>query len=126
VANPSIGKNIWLIPDCYLPQNSDPGAPYVSHESICVLNAGDVDARLSLTFFFEDAEPALAEAACPARRTRHIRLDELDTDRGKLPRGMPYAALVRSGVPVTVQYSRLDASHPSVTLMTTMAYPVPE
>ncbi len=119
-----LGKCTWLIPDCYLPEHSDPDAPYVSHESVCVLNAGDADAHLELTFYFEDAEPSRAQAECPARRTRHIRLDALETDAGPLRRSVPYAALVRSDVPVVVQYSRLDASHPSVTLMTSIAYPI--
>lgn len=118
------GKTTWLIPDCYWPENSDPTAPYVSHEAICVLNAGDADAALSLTFYFEDREPLTATAACPARRTHHIRLDRLDTSEGPIPCGVPYAALVASDVPVVVQYSRCDASHPSVTLMTSVAYPV--
>ncbi len=124
MANKPVGNHTWMIPDCYWPEQTDPGSPYPSHESICVLNVGDIDAQLALTFFFEDREPVCAKAVCAARRTHHIRLDRLATDGGSLPRGVPYAALVRSQIPVVVQYSRCDASHPAVTLMTSVAHPL--
>ena len=120
----ALGKLEWLVPDCYWPEQTDPTAPYPSHESICVLNTGDSDASLSLMFYFEDREPVSARAQCAARRTHHIRLDRLETDGGALPQGVPYAALLSSDVPVVVQYSRCDASHPAVTLMTSVAYPI--
>lgn len=122
----SPGHAQWWIPDCYWPEDSAPGA-YPSHESICVINTGRRDASLRLTFFFEDRPPCEAGASCPAERTRHIRLDTLLGASGEplLPRGKPYAARLNSDVPVIVQYSRCDSSHPSVTLMTTMAFPAP-
>ncbi len=118
-----MGEKTWLIPDCYWPEVSAEGA-YPSHESICVLNTCATDAMLTLTFFFEDREPLTGVSAmCGARRTHHVRLDKIrDAAGNTLPRGVPYAALLTSDVPVTVQYSRCDSSHPSVTLMTTMAY----
>lgn len=114
----------WYIPDCYWPEESAPGA-YPSHEAICVLNTGEKDARLTITFYFQDREPVTAQSFCGARRTHHVRLDKLADAAGNalLPRGVPYAAVLESDAPVIAQYSRCDSSHPSVTLMTTMAYP---
>ena len=120
-----VGSMAWYIPDCYWPEHTSPGA-YVSHEAICVLNAGNLDARLRITLYFEDREPMEGFAAqCGARRTNHVRLDQLRNEAGQsVPCGVPYAAMVESDVPVIVQYSRCDTTQAPLTLMTTVAYPL--
>lgn len=113
------GKKEWLIPDMYWPEVTSPGH-YVSHEAICLLNAGDTDADITVTFYFEDAEPIeVSGLRCAARRTNHLRMDKL----AAVPKGVPYAALVRSSVPVVVQYSRLDTTQAENGLITTIAFP---
>ena len=68
------GKKTWLIPDTYLNSISKNKNP--SHESICVLNTSDVDAKIKLTLFFEDKEKRDDfESFCGAGKTHHIRLD---------------------------------------------------
>jgi hypothetical protein len=110
------GKKRWFVPDGYIPGESSHGR--VSHESACLLNAGDGDAHVRFTFFFEDADPlGPVELVLGARRTKHIRLDELD-----LPRDVPYAYTVESDVPVVLQHSRLDTSAGAYTLFTSIAY----
>jgi len=117
-----LGRNEWFIPDCYWPADTTPGA-YVSHESICVLNTGDTDARLDITLYFEDREPLEGFVSqCAARRTHHVRLDKLTrADGAAVPQGVPYAAKVVSDQPVYVQYSRCDTTQSALTLMTTAA-----
>lgn len=119
-----IGKQEWLIPDMYYPEITA-SKHYVSHESICVLNTGDTDAEIGITLYFEDCEPvALRPAKCAARRTHHIRMDrQADADGNPVPKGVPYAAYVRSSVPIVVQYSRADTTDGPASFMTTMAYP---
>ena len=121
----TLGRRFWMIPDCYWPEVTGEGR-YASHESICVLNAGDSDARLTLTLYFEDREPMEGFVAdCAARRTHHVRMDKLVSGSGEpVPKGVPYAALVESSVPVAVQYSRIDTTQPNETLATTLAYPI--
>ena len=121
------GALTWYIPDCYWPAQSTPGE-YVSHESICVLNTGDQDAHLHITLYFEDRAPQSGFITnCAAQRTHHVRMDHISDLQGQsIPRGVPYAALVMSDVPVIVQYSRCDVTQPALTLMTTVAYPVME
>ena len=118
------GTHVWLIPDGYLPAGEAGGQP--SHEAICVLNTGTADATLRLTFYFEDRPPLHdVTVVVPAERTRHIRTDRPEDLGGQaLPRGVPYAIRVVSDQPVTVQYSRLDASASTLALMTTIAHPV--
>jgi hypothetical protein len=115
------GKRRWYVPDAYLPAESSRGAP--SHESACLLNAGERDARVRFTFFFEDREPVgPVELTLAARRTLHVRHDDAGSLGGvELPRGVPYAYTVESDVPVVLQHSRLDTSA-GYTLFTTIAY----
>lgn len=119
------GETTWIIPDMYWPAITSPGA-YVSHESICVLNPSDVDCDIHIDLYFEDREPMLGlESVCCAARTRHVRMDMLVDQSGvHVPRGVPYAAVVRCSVPVVVQYTRVDTTQSENALMTTMAYPV--
>lgn len=113
------GHTEWFIPDCYYPEGGT-DAPYVSHESICVLNVGDTDAQLAFTLYFEDRAPTTGfYAVCGARRTHHVRLDRQKTAEGvAIPRGVPYAVRMTSTVPVYVQYSRCDTTQPSMAFMT--------
>jgi hypothetical protein len=117
-----IGNKTWFIADGFLPDKSS--GLYPSHESICVLNIGNQDAKIKITCYFEDREPIEnLTAVCKAKRTNHIRLDKIkDANGNLLPRGLPYAIQVDSNNPVIVQHTRLDTSQPELALMTTMAY----
>ncbi len=118
---PGHGKRRWFVPDAYLPAESTPAG--ASHESACLLNAGDREARVRFTFFFEDRDPiGPVELVLGARRTWHVRLDEPAQVGGvELPRGVPYAYTVESDARIVVQHSRLDTSR-GYTLLTTIAY----
>lgn len=115
----------WFIPDMYLPAASAE-VPYVSHEAVCVLNASAQDATLTLDLYFEDRDPLTGfTACCAAKRTNHIRMDTLTNKDGlAAPRGVPYAAILRSDLPVVVQYTRVDTTPMQFSLMTTMAFPI--
>lgn len=118
------GKTTWLIPDTFL--HSVSLNDQISHEAICVINTSDVDAEIKLTLFFEDRDVITDfSSRCGARRTHHIRMDKLRSEKGEaIPRDTPYAVLVESNTPIVVQYSRLDTSAAEMALMTTIAYPV--
>jgi len=118
-----IGKNIWAIPEGYITAWSNGPAPeFTSHEAACILNTGDADAHIELTIFFADREPAgpyLIEVK--ARRTKHIRFNEL-TEPEKIPLGTSYSSLFVSDVPVISQHTRLDSRQSENALITTIAY----
>ena len=117
----SEGARVWLVPDGFIPEESS--GSQESHEAICVLNTSAEEARLSISFYFEDREPIRdVEVVVPAERTRHIRTDGLEV--AEVPRGVPYAVRVESSIPVTVQHSRMDTTQAALSLMTAMAYPV--
>lgn len=123
MASVAEGARVWLVPDAYIPPTSS--GRLTSHEAICVLNVGEREARLSVSFYFADRDPIKdVRVSVPAERTRHIRTDAPDElDGAVLPKGVPYAIRVESDVPVTVQYSRLDTTQEALALMTSIAYP---
>lgn len=115
----------WVIPDGFLPVASQ--GDQVSHESVCVLNLGEVSAHITLTLYYEDIPPQKGfRAECLGQRCHHIRLDRIRDGAGHaIARGVPYALLVESDVPLIVQHTRLDSSQTALALMTTMAQPLP-
>jgi len=120
----TLGKKRWIIPDGFLPVKSN--GDFVSHEAICVLNIGERDANVKISIYFEDREPMEDFVAiCAAKRTNHIRLDQIQDQWGeRIPIGVPYAIKIDSDEPIIVQHSRMDTSQAEMTLMTTMAYPL--
>jgi hypothetical protein len=117
----SEGAKVWLVPDGFIPEEST--GVQESHEAICVLNTSAEQARLSISFYFEDRDPVKdVGVIVPPERTRHIRTDKMEGV--EIPRGVPYAVRVESSVPVTVQCSRMDTTQPALSLMTAMAHPV--
>ncbi|WP_313085211.1 sensory rhodopsin transducer [Pseudomonas sp.] len=119
-----IGKRHWVIAEGYLPAlGPRPDEPALrSHEAACILNTGPVPAAIELTLYFTDRDPlGPYRIEVPARRSLHLRFDDLD-DPAPLPRETDYASVFVSSVPVVVQHTRLDARHADLALMTTLAY----
>jgi hypothetical protein len=93
-----------------------------SHETVCLLNAGDVDAEVTITIYFKDREPAGPyRFTVPARRTRHVRFNDL-TDPEPVPRETDYSSVIESSVPLVAQHTRLDSRQAENALMTSIAY----
>src|SRR5688572_30245860 len=118
-----IGRHRWAIAEGYIPEGSHGPAPdMTSHETICVLNASDRDAHVSITVFYTERDPVGPyRLTVPARRTKHIRLNEL-TDPERIPRGTDFASVIESDVPIVVQHTRLDSRQAENALMTTIAF----
>lgn len=122
----AFGRKLWAIPEGYIPGESvDPNnRELVSHEAACLLNASDEDAKIEIMVFFEDREPAGPfRVLVPARRTKHLRFNDL-RDPETIPRKTAYASLITSSVPIIVQHTRLDSRNPSIALLSTMAFPL--
>ncbi len=120
-----IGARTWVIADGYIPPGSTGPAPEMtSHDSFCVLNAGARTARLEVTVYFTDREPAGPyRIDVEPRRARHTRMNDL-TDPEPIPAGTDYCFVLDSDEPVVVQHTRLDSRQAANALMTTVAYPV--
>jgi hypothetical protein len=118
----AIGKRRWAIPEGYIPSQSvSQDRPLVSHDTACILNANDVDANVALTVFFANREPVVYKVKVPARRTLHLRFNDLK-DPAPVPLDTDYASLFESDVPIVVQYTRLDSRRAEISLLSTIAY----
>lgn len=120
----SIGRRAWAIAEGYIPEGSNgPQPAMLSHETVCLLNAGDEEANVEITIYFSDREPVGPyKVTVPARRTRHVRFNDL-TDPAEVPRATDYASVVVSDRPVVAQHTRLDSRQAENALVTTIAYP---
>ena len=118
------GATRWVIAEGYIPSESTGPSPQMtSHETACLLNAGNDDAHVSITLYFADREPlGPYEVTVPARRTLHQRFNDLGSPE-TVPRDTDYASVIESDVPIVVQHTRLDSRQAELGLITTMAYP---
>lgn len=114
-----IGKRRWAIAEGYIPAESTGDTRQLkSHETACLLNAGERDAHVEVTVFYSDRGPdGPHRITVPARRTLHLRFDELG-----IPADTDYASVIESDVPIVVQHTRLDSRQAALALLTTIAY----
>jgi hypothetical protein len=119
-----IGRTRWAIAEGYIPSGSTGPAPtLISHEAACLLNAGNEDARVEITIYFRDREPAGPyRVTVPARRTLHLRFNDL-SDPEPIPFDTDYASVITSDVPIVVQHTRLDSRQAELGLLSTIAFP---
>ncbi|MFZ0777228.1 MAG: sensory rhodopsin transducer [Xanthobacteraceae bacterium] len=118
-----LGRKRWAIAEGWIPsQSSFADRTLESHETACILNAGDETAQVRITIFFEDREPAGPyRVTVPPRRTLHLRFNDLQ-DPAPIPRDTAYSSVFESDVPIVVQHTRLDSRRPEVSLLSTIAY----
>ncbi len=119
---PAIGKTRWAIPEGYIPSGSvSQDRTLLSHETACILNAGERDANVQLTVYFADREPVVYRVTVPARRTLHLRINDL-SDPEPVPLDTDYASVFEADVPIVVQHTRLDSRRAEIALLSTVAY----
>lgn len=121
----TLGRHRWIIAEGYIPPEGphDGDRRFVSHETACILNTGDVAAQVRITLYFADREPVgpyRIEVA--PRRTLHLRFNDLH-DPEPVPRDTDYSSVIESSVPVVVQHTRLDSRLAELALLSTVAYP---
>jgi hypothetical protein len=118
-----IGRTRWAIAEGYIPsQSSFSDRALTSHETACILNAGDREAHVAITIFFADREPVGPyRVTVGVRRTLHLRFNDLK-DPAVIPRDTDYSSVFESDVPIVVQHTRLDSRHAEVSLLSTTAY----
>jgi hypothetical protein len=118
-----IGRKRWAIAEGWIPGWSNgPEPEMTSHETACILNAGDREARVEITVFFTDREPVGPyRVTVPARRTLHLRFNDLE-DPEPIPHSTAFASVIEADQPVVVQHTRLDSRQAENALLTTIAY----
>ena len=121
--NSPVGQKRWAIAEGYIPGWSNgPEPQFTSHETACLLNTSDEEAHVEITVFFSDREPVGPyQLTVPARRTKHVRFNELK-DPEPVPTDTDYASVIESDVPIVVQHTRLDSRQAENALLSTIAY----
>jgi hypothetical protein len=119
----AIGRRRWAIPEGYIPSESSyADRALLSHETACILNASDRDAKVVITIYFADREPVGPyRVTVAARRTLHLRFNDLK-DPMPVPRDTDYASVFESDMPIIVQHTRLDSRRAELALLSTVAY----
>jgi hypothetical protein len=119
----SIGRTCWAIAEGYIPPYSNgPEPQFISHETVCILNAGDEDAHVEITIYYSDKEPVGPYLlTVNARRTKHVRFNDLN-DPAPVPHDTDFASVIQSNVPIVVQHTRLDSRQSENALLSTIAY----
>jgi hypothetical protein len=93
-----------------------------SHETACILNAGDHDAHVQITKFFSEREPiGPYKVTVPAQRAKHIRFNGLRSPES-IPHDTDFASVIEADVPIVVQHTRLDSRQDANALLSTIAY----
>ncbi|HIK03565.1 MAG TPA: sensory rhodopsin transducer [Trichormus sp. M33_DOE_039] len=118
-----IGRTCWAIAEGYIPPYSNgPEPQFISHETVCILNACNQDAHVEITIYYSDKEPVGPyRVTVPARRTKHVRFNDL-TDPEPIPHDTDFASVIQSDVPIVVQHTRLDSRQAENALLSTIAY----
>ncbi len=118
----AVGHTVWAIGDGWIPPTSSGAPGMISHESVCILNAGPREAHLELWFYFAEREPVgPLRVTIANRRVRHIVVNDADMPE-PIPHGVDYSIVVRSSEPVVVQHTRMDTRQAANSMMSTIAY----
>ena len=104
----NIGRTTWAIAEGYIPPElTGSSRELTSHETICILNVGDVNANVDITVYFADREPVGPyRFVCGARRTLHLRFNDFQ-DPMPVPKGTDFSSVIAADVPIIVQHTRI-------------------
>lgn len=118
------GRKVWAIPGGHIPlRTTGPEPEETSSDTVCLLNTGDRDAAVEIRVYYEDREPVGPyRLTVPARRTRHIRFNDL-IDPEPIPLDTDFAAVVISDLPIVVLFARKDTSQAENAIAATLAFP---
>jgi hypothetical protein len=118
-----LGRRRWAIAEGYIPSGSTgPERTMTSHETACILNAGDADAHVEIWVYYTDRAPVGPyRLEVGARRTKHVRFNDLEQPE-PIPRDTDYASVIESDVPIVVQHTRLDSRQAENALLSTIAF----
>ena len=119
------GNMIWVIPGGHIPLYSTGREPeHTSRDELHLLNMNGQEATLQIIIYYTNREPSVPYTInIKARAVRSVRFNDL-VDPEPLMLDTDYAILVRSDIPLIVQFTRVATSQPELAGFTSMAFPV--
>ena len=117
-----IGKKLWIIPDCELPQEGE--GVLKGHESVIIVNDNDSEANIDVTLYFDDKDCYEGiKWTVGANRVRCFRMNNTDDMCGfVVPFETQYAMKIVSDKNIVLQYGRLDNRQTNLAYYTTLGY----
>ena len=117
------GHKTWVIPGGHIPLLSTGTEPqFTSRDEICLLNTAAQEVKVTIMIYYEDREPVGPyKIELDAECVRHIRFNDL-VDPLPLPLDMDFAAVIRSDVPIVVQFTRMQTGQSSLAGFSTLAF----
>ena len=118
----AIGKKIWIIPDCELPEEGE--GIMKGHESVIVVNDSDTPSAIDVTLYFTDRDCYTdIKWTVLKDRVKCFRMNDLSDMCGfSVPKETQYAMKISSNTPIVVQYGRLDNRQTNLAYYTTLGY----
>ena len=117
-----VGKKVWVIPDCELPQEGE--GVLKGHESVIVVNDNNKDVTIDVVLYFTDKDCYdNIKWKVGAKRVRCFRMNNLNDMCGfEVPYETQYAMKLVSSGNIVVQYGRLDNRQTNLAYYTTLGY----
>jgi hypothetical protein len=117
------GRKTWSFAAGNIPFHSNGIEPmFTSHDRITILNINSDKAEIVITIFYEDQKEVNDyKLIVGARRVRKIRFNDLINP---LPITLerPYGFVLKSSVPVVVQFTRMNTGAAALASLCTTAY----
>ena len=120
--NKTIGKKVWIIPDCELPEEGEGVAK--GHESVIIVNDTNKKAYIDVELYFTDSNVCdKIKWEVEPKRVRCFRTNSLsDMCSFKVPFNTQYAMKLKSNVKIVWQYGRLDNTQSNLAFYTTLGF----
>jgi hypothetical protein len=120
----NFGKTTWVIAGGQIPLFSTGREPeFTSRDILCVLNTNPKEANIQLTIYHSDKPPTGPyRIKVKDRITCHIYFNDL-IDPEPLLLDKEYAVIIKSDIPVVVQFTRMNTSQANLASTMTMAFP---
>lgn len=118
----SVGKKLWIIPDCELPPEGE--GVLKGHESVVIVNDTNKTAKIKVKLFFVD-KPVYENIVWEVKpqSVRCFRMNNLNDMCGyEVEKETQYAMKLVSDTKIVVQYGRLDNRQQNLAYYTTMAF----
>ncbi len=117
-----LGKKMWIIPDCELPEEGE--GVLKGHESVIVVNDNDFDITIDVTLYFADKDCYEGIVwTVGAKKVRCFRMNNVNDMSGfEVPLETQYAMKLASSGNIVVQYGRLDNRQVNLAYYTTLGY----